>query len=117
MIAAWRFGGGDGTSLPLSNPAGSAPARTQGGLLVQAVGGNTLLIVRAGSESGKQMWNGTLTRGDAQRFDAGRRLWVYLGSPENVRMRLNGRAVVVGGAKPRSLIVTAGNIVPAGPGT
>ena len=43
------------------------------------------------------MWNGTLTRGDAQRFDARRGLWVYLGSPENVRMRLNGRAVVVGG--------------------
>ena len=32
-------------------------------------------------------------------------------------MRLNGRAVVVGGQQPRSLIVTAGDIVPAGPGT
>ena len=32
-------------------------------------------------------------------------------------MKLNGRAVVVGGSKPRSLIVTSGNIVPAGPGT
>ena len=31
-------------------------------------------------------------------------------------MKLNGRSVVVGGAKPRSLIVTSGDIVPR-PGT
>jgi hypothetical protein len=117
VIAAWRFGGSDRQALPLSNPATSALARPAGGLLVQAVNGNTLLIIRAGSESGRQVWNGTLTTGDAQRFDARRGLWVYLGSPENVRMKLNGRAVVVGGSKPRSLIVTAGDIVPAGPGT
>ena len=30
-------------------------------------------------------------------------------------MRLNGRAVLVGGSKPRSLIVTAGDIVPGRP--
>jgi Helix-turn-helix domain/RodZ C-terminal domain len=117
VIAAWRFGGGEGASLPLGNPASSAPARVSGGLFVRAVNGNTLLIVRAGSESGKQLWNGTLTSGEGQRFNAARGLWVYLGSPENVRMKLNGRAVVVGGSKPRSLIVTAGDIVPAGPGT
>jgi hypothetical protein len=93
------------------------PAHTKAGLLVQAKGGNTLLIIRAGSESGRQVWNGTLTSGESQRFDAARGLWVYIGSPENVRMKLNGRAVLVGGAKPRSLIVTSGDIVPAGPGT
>jgi hypothetical protein len=76
-----------------------------------------LLIIRQGSESGKQVWNGTLTSGDAQRFDARHGLWVYIGSPENVGMKLNGRSVLVGGAKPRSLIVTSGDIVPAGPGT
>jgi len=116
VIAAWRFGGSDQTSLPLSRPAVTPRAQT-GGLLVRAVKGNSLLIVRAGSASGAQQWNGTLTRGDAQRFNARHGLWVYLGSPENVAMRLNGRAVVVGGSKPRSLIVTSGDIVPAGPGT
>ena len=116
VIAAWRFGGSDRTSLPLSRPA-ATPAAEAGGLIVRAVKGNSLLIVRAGSASGAQQWNGTLTRGDAQRFDARRGLWVYLGSPENVAMRLNGRAVLVGGSKPRSLIVTSGDIVPAGPGT
>ena len=118
VIAAWRFGGSDRASLPLGNPAISAPARVAGGFLIQAVNGkNTLLTVRAGSERGEQLWNGTLTSGEAQRFDARHRLWVYIASPENVRMKLNGRTVLVGGSKPRSLIVTAGDIVPAGPGT
>ena len=116
VIAAWRFGGSGHETLPLSRLAASAPART-GGLLVRAVHGNTLLIVRAGSESGKQEWNGTLAKGEVQSFHAARGLWVYLGSPENVEMLLNGRAVLIGGSKPRSLIVTAGDIVPAGPGT
>lgn len=116
VFAAWRYGGDAKQNLPLSTPA-VTPAVKQAGLLVHAKGGNTLLIIRAGSESGKQVWNGTLTSGDTQRFDAQHGLWVYIGSPENVQMKLNGRSVLVGGAKPRSLIVTSGDIVPAGPGT
>ena len=46
VIAAWRFGGGSHTKLPLSTPA-RVPARA-GGLLVRAVKGDTLLIVRIG---------------------------------------------------------------------
>jgi cytoskeletal protein RodZ len=117
VIAAWRFGGSSHQNLPLSTPAAQAPAKRPSGLLVRAVGGNTLLIVRTGSESGRQVWNGTLTAGSRQIFGTGKALWLYLGSPENVRMRLNGRAVLVGGAKPRSLIVASGNIRAAGPGT
>jgi hypothetical protein len=117
VIAAWRYGGSGHQTLPLSNQATTSAAKPRPGLLIRAVGGSTLLIVRSGSEGGRQVWNGTLTNGNAQRFGTGKRLWVYIGSPENVRMRLDGRGVLVGGSKPRSLIVTAGDIVPAGPGT
>jgi helix-turn-helix protein len=117
VIAAWKFGGDGHQNLPLSTPVAQAPVPKASGLSIRAVGGNTLLIVRSGSEAGRQVWNGTLTAGSRQRFGTGKRLWVYIGSPENVRMRLNGRGVLVGGAKPRSLIVTSGDIVPAGPGT
>ena len=37
--------------------------RRRPGCLIRAVGGNTLLIVRSGSEGGRQVWNGTLTTG------------------------------------------------------
>ncbi len=117
VIAAWRFGGNSHQNLPLSTATTQAPAKRPSGLLIRAVGGNSLLIVRSGSESGRQVWNGTLTAGSRQVFGTGKRLWVYIGSPENVRMRLNGRAVLVGESRPRSLIVTSGDIVPAGPGT
>jgi helix-turn-helix protein/uncharacterized protein DUF4115 len=116
VIAAWRYGGSGKQNLPLSNPA-SKPVRVTPGLVIRAVGGNSLLAVHAGSEAGAQLWNGTLTPGDTQRFDSRHGLWIYLGSPENVRMTLNGRSVVVGGSKPRSLIVSSGDIAPAGPGT
>ena len=117
VIAAWRYGGSGHQSLPLDTPATTAATKPSKGLVVRAVGGNTLLLVRSGSESGRQVWNGTLTNGSMQRFGTGKVLWVYIGSPENVRMRLNARTVLVGGAKPRSLIVSSGNIRAAGPGT
>jgi cytoskeleton protein RodZ len=107
VIAAWRFGGGSHESLPLSSPA-KVPARPAG-LVVRAAKGDTLLIVRAGSDSGRQLYQGTLVKGTAQRFGTSRGLWVYLGSPENVQMKLNGRVVLVGGGRPRSLIVPAGS--------
>ena len=117
VIAAWRFG--EGSRQTATPPASvvKRPARAARRLVVRAVRGSSLLIVRAGSAAGEQRWNGTLTKGDVQQFDPRRGLWVYLGSPENVTMKLNGRRVVVGGAKPRSLIVTAGDIVPAAPGS
>jgi cytoskeletal protein RodZ len=116
VIAAWRYGGSGRQPLPLQT-ATTAAAKPSKALVVRAVGGSTLLLVRSGSESGRQVWNGTLTKGSMQRFGTGKALWVYIGSPENVRMRLNGRAALVGGSKPRSLMVTSGDIVPAGPGT
>ena len=117
VIAAWRYGGGSGHANLPNTPVTHAPAKAPAGLMIRAVGGNTLLTVRSGSESGRQVWNGTLTSGSRQWFGTGKRLWVYIASPEYVRMRLNGRSVVVGGSKPRSLIVTSQDIVPAGPGT
>ena len=107
VIAAWRFGGSNHQKLPLSSPA-NVPHRG-GGLVVRAVKGDTLLIVRAGSDSGRQVFQGTLAKGTSQRFGTARGLWVYLGTPENVRLTLHGRVVLLGGGAPRSLIVPAGS--------
>jgi hypothetical protein len=109
VIAAWRFGGSGHEKLPLSSPAKVHVHARTGGLLVRAVKGDTLLIVRTGSDSGKQVYQGTLMKGTMQRFGTKKGLWVYLGSPESVRLKLNGRVVIVGGGRPRSLIVPAGS--------
>ena len=107
VIAAWKFGGSGNQNLPLSSP--TTNARAAAGLVVRAVKGDTLLIVRAGSDSGRQVFQGTLSKGTVQRFGTGRGLWVYLGTPENVRLTLHGRVVLLGAGAPRSLIVPAGS--------
>jgi len=112
VFMAWKFGGGEGdASLPLQR---SPVARPAGGLVIRAATGNSWLVVRRGSETGKLLYQGTLEKGQTLRFPSGR-VWLNIGSPELVAMRLNGRPVVVGGARPRSLIVTADDIYPAGP--
>src|SRR3954453_5615450 len=59
VIAAWRFGGSSNQQLPLSSPA-KVPHRA-GGLIIKAKKlHSSLVIVRAGSDSGKQLYQGTL---------------------------------------------------------
>jgi hypothetical protein len=107
VIAAWRFGGSNHQRLPLSSPA-TAPHRATGLLIKAKKSRSSLVIVRVGSDSGKQLYQGTLSNLSRQRFGTGKGLWVYVGSPENVVMQLNGRVVLMGGGAPRSLIVPAG---------
>jgi cytoskeleton protein RodZ len=112
IIAAWKFGGGDGAqSIP--NLAESAPAKAKkasapsgANLFVQAVRGSSLLQVRAGSSRGRLLYQGTLERGQKQHFSA-RRVWLNVGSPENLFLRLNGRPVPIGGTCPRVLAISA----------
>lgn len=111
VIAAWRFGGGgDSQSIPNLAPVKrAAPTRVKvvkpsANLVVQAVRGSSLLQVRAGSAVGRLLYQGTLERGETQRF-AARRLWLNVGSPENLWLRLNGRPVPIGGSCPRVLVI------------
>ena len=115
IIVAWRFGGGDAPTAIPNLAAGSAPAQERAAparnasLFVQAVRGSSLLQVRVGSASGRLLYQGTIERGQSQRFLA-RRLWLNVGSPENLWLRLNGRPVPVGGACPRVLVISVKQI-------
>lgn len=112
IIAAWKFGGGGGGSAVPGAAKSTPPAvarRGQANLVVQAVRGDSLVIVRAGSVTGRLLYEGTLERPQSKRFVA-TRLWVTVGSPENLWLRLNGRPVRVGGGCPRVLVITAKQI-------
>jgi cytoskeleton protein RodZ len=113
IIAAWRFGGGDNAqsipNLAQGPPAAVSKKRSttrSANLFVQAVRGSSLLQVRAGSGTGRLLYQGTLERGQTQHFSA-RRLWLNVGSPEMLWLRLNGRPVPVGGTCPRVLVISA----------
>lgn len=129
VIAAWKFSAG---SNPSSTPARVVPkpaiakpraqvlptARTptKANVLVRAVRGNCWLEVHAGSASGRLLYQGTLERGQTQRFIA-RRLWMNAGAPGNLAVRLNGDAVTIGAGTPVVLDITANSITPAQPQT
>ena len=108
VIAAWNYGGGGSgeTSIPnLSPAAAQRPQSVASGFTVRAVRGPSLLEVRRGSATGRVLFHGTLEKGEAQRFNH-RRLWLNIGSPENLRIKLNGQPASLGTGCPQVVVVT-----------
>jgi Helix-turn-helix domain len=99
FFAAWIWGGnGEPDVLPL-NPPPAKPKQPKptARLVASGVGGGAFVIVRRGSRASKPIYSGTLEGGRKQRF-VGRRLWIYVYAPANLRLKLNGRSRVVPGA-------------------
>jgi cytoskeletal protein RodZ len=115
IIAAWKFGGSDPQTIPNLSQAKPAaakphPAPTRANLVVRAASGSSLLQVRARTATGRLLYQGTLERGQSQHFSA-RSLWLNVGSPENLVLRLNGRTVRIGGSCPRVLEIAPQRLV------
>lgn len=63
--------------------------------------------LRSGSPSGPVVYEGTLQSGASQTFSAGNGLWMRLGNPGGVQMRINGAAVnLPAAANPFNITVT-----------
>jgi hypothetical protein len=94
VIAAWRFGGPDGETVPgLAGEAQVTPRAAALGparLAVRAVDGDSWMEVRSRSAAGRLLYSGTLEKGQRKSFD-GRRLHLALALPGNVTVRVNGR--------------------------
>jgi hypothetical protein len=121
VIVAWRFGSpedepvhGLKTSTTQQRPAVQAPqAAGTARLELRATRGNSYLLVKKSSALGKILYQGTLERGQRQRFDA-QVLWVRLESPQNVLVRRNGNRVRLPAAvKAQGVFVTAKKIFAA----
>jgi hypothetical protein len=100
FFAAWMWGGnGEQDVLPLNPPPPAKPKRLKptARLVASGVAGGSYIVVRRGSRTSKPIYSGTLESGKRQRFE-GRRLWIYVYAPANLRLRLNGRARAVPGA-------------------
>jgi cell division septum initiation protein DivIVA len=69
-------------------PAGPPPPPVA--LVVRAAGGDSWLSVRAGSASGRLLFEGFLFRGESRRFEA-ERVWMRVGRGGNLAARLNGK--------------------------
>ena len=117
VIAAWRFGGPEGETVPglvpqergtSTNPAASTlgPAR----LVVRAVRGDSWMEVRASSAAGRLLYSGTLEQGQRKNFE-GQSLQLALREPDNVAVRVNGNRVELPAGT--VFVVTSRRVVPA----
>jgi len=119
VIVAWTWGEpqkkepvGLGTT-PAQTPAVVQPpvAAKTVRLIVTALRGNCWLEVHSGSATGRIIFQGTLERGQRHVF-TGRKLWITLDRPENLRTILNGHTRVLPGGGVKTLIVTSRGVRP-----
>ena len=80
-----------------SKSASAKPPKTtapvvKGALRVTAADGESWLEVRRGSATGTVLFSGTVTNGKTKAF-VGDVLWLRLGNPSAVRLRVDGRAI------------------------
>ena len=98
VFVAAKWGGSDNPNVVLTPPPPPKPVpRPRARLVLSGVAGGAVVQVYRGSRTRKPIFSGTLERGNRKRF-VGRRLWVYVYAPANLRLRLNGKAKVVPGA-------------------
>ena len=122
VIAAWRFGGTDdgdpgipgldaaGATTTTAAPAPSPPppppaADGMTRIQLEAIG-NSFVEVHANDQTGRQLYSGTLERGQTKRFE-GRRLWLNIGIPRNVMVTVNGKPLLLERRAPTVYVATS----------
>ena len=108
VIAAWNYGDPDtaDTKIPnLPSAARTHVPKNQAVFVVRAVDGASLLESRKGGATGEVLFQGTLEKGEMQRF-VGKRLWFNVGSPENLHATLGGTRASLGTGCPQVVTVT-----------
>jgi cytoskeleton protein RodZ len=122
-LLAWRFAGGAEERPPPAEsprpPAVTTTTKAEGGsrhrrpvlahLVMTAAGGTCWLSVRIASRDGAVLYEGLLQEGDTLRF-ARRRLWIRIGAPWNLEVRLNGRLVTGLPADTGNILVTRAGV-------
>jgi cytoskeleton protein RodZ len=107
VISAWKASGGKPTQAhktkTVAKTSTGAPAPL---LTVTALRGSTHLTARVGSARGNVAYDGTIQKGSDPISIRGRRLWMQIDSPENLRIQVRGKLVHVPGGKPKVIIVT-----------
>lgn len=129
VVVAWRFSSDEAPSensllpnaatQPASDETTEPPATTAettptepataprlARLVLTAARGDCWVQVRAGSVSGRLLFEGTLEQGQAKRFTR-KRLWLEVGAPSNLNVRLNGRRAQSFPQGPAIVVVTA----------
>jgi hypothetical protein len=113
VISAWTSSSKNPPTKAAKRTVVHAPKVTPPLFGVTALRGSTHVTARVGSASGAIKFDGTLQKGDDPLAIRGKRLWITIDSPENLRIAVRGKTVHVPGLRPRVIIVTATGWRPA----
>ena len=106
VISAWKASGGKPTPAARTTVTKTHTGAPAPLLTVTALRGSTHLTARIGNARGNPAYDGTIQKGSDPISIRGRRLWVQIDSPENLRIQVRGKLVHVPGGKPKVIIVT-----------
>jgi Helix-turn-helix domain len=115
VIAAWKSGSSDKPQVPGLTPAPTkrVPARPNAPASIALVARrDVLLTVRKSWPTGKILFNGTLAAHESKHFTT-RRLWLQVGTPENLRVLVNRKRLRVPIGVPGVFYVTARGVTPS----
>ena len=68
-----------------------------------------LVLIRKGGATGKVLFNEGLSAGQTKHFTT-KKLWINTGTPENLRITVNGKRVALPGGAPQVFVVTSRGI-------
>jgi cytoskeleton protein RodZ len=126
VVLAWRFGATDepedipGLPPPAAEESATRATKTatrkqrsqpaaqtrRVRLVAVAARGDCWLEIHRGSEAGELLFSGTLEFGQRSAAFTGKRLWVNMGAPSNLVLRVNGkRRIVPGSSDPHAILV------------
>ena len=113
-VTGTTLGGDPGTTVPsdvtdttAGRPDTTGPAASVD-LTVEATDGRCFLLVREGSATGRQLYAGTLEKGDSGHYTTESALWMNVGQPAAIRATLNGKVVAFPGDSGDYLVTAAG---------
>jgi len=113
VISAWKASDNNSSAPPKAKHPPAKRHRVTPLLTLTGLRGSTHVAARVGSAAGNVAFDGTIAKGDTPLALHGRRLWLQIDSPENLRIQVHGKLVHVPGLKPRVIIVTSTGWHPA----
>ena len=96
------------TSVATTEAAPPAARPTTATLVLVAARGDCWMSVRAGSARGDELYTGTLEQGQRIRF-VRKRIWITLGAPDMLDVKLNGKGVRNFPRTPGGVVVVTAN--------
>jgi hypothetical protein len=111
VAATWSSSGSTPPPTTASTPVEHKPppARPVPYLQIEAIRGTSYVLVHRDSATGRLLFQGTVDATNPETFN-GKRFWVSISSPENLRVLVGGKRVTLRGGKPVVLTVTPSGV-------